>query len=475
RGNFTEEYALPFQLASIYWFFQVERGRSLMRQSLWIGLALGVAVLLKQNLIGVWLVIAASLILQGLFGRKWSALGNLLVMLAGGGLVVGLAAGYFALNGALAEFWDAAFVYNFAYSQIPDALRLNGLIRLLELVVLKSPFFLMVFPVWLLGTVALVFFDRGLLETVRRRWTGGMILVLSLVYAGLFPVFRSQTDLLWGWPVWFRYLLAGLPYAGMLVSAGYFTGIWERLVFAPLSCRSNPLAGRPFFPLLRFAWLLLPVELLLLSYSGRTYLHYAIVLMPVFLLLAALGLAVILERAGRRGVRFGLTAAAALLVLLGGFGLVETVRLSRPTRDTQRALAIEFVRSHTEAGDRVLNWGAETVVNLMTGRPAPTRFVYQYPLYTRGYTRPELFAELVADLEANPPKLIVDSVNGYTPFVDQPNQVVYSDVYEVHPAGLDRMFDFVRANYRVIEDSLGDENWVVYELLPGIVQSNPSY
>ena len=474
RGNLTEEYALPLQLAGIYWFLRVEQADKLSWHSLWMGMALGAVFLLKQNLIGVWIVIAVYLVLQGFFGRKWSALNNLLVMLVGAALVGGLAVAGFALAGGLSAFWDAAFVYNFAYSDITDALRLSGLARLLGLFVFKSPFFFLALPFWLLGGIALVFTDRRLLAAVRRRWTAAMVLVLSVVYAVLFPIFRDNTAILWGWPIWFRYLLAGLPYAGILFAAGHFLGFWERFAFKPLSRIPNPLAEKAFFPLLRFAWMLLPVELLLLSYSGRAYAHYAMVLLPVLLLLSGVGIAVWLGWMSRFGRHASLAAAAAALVLMGGFGFMETIRLARPVHDAQRALAFEFVRSHTTEGDTVLAWGAETVVNLMTSRPAPTRFVYQYPLYTRGYSQSALFEELVASLEKNPPRLIIDTVNGYTPFVDQTNQVVYSDVYEVHPAGLDLVFDFVRTNYRIIEDELGDERWVVYEVLPGIEQSNSS-
>lgn len=474
RGNFTEEYALPLQLAGIYCFLRVAASRRLTWYSLWMGVSLGTTFLLKQNLIGVWIVIAVYLGLQGLFGRDGAALLNLLVMFFGAALVGGLVAGGFALAGALPALWDAALVYNFAYSNIPDALRLAGLARLLGLFAFKSPFFLLALPVWVLGGLVLVLYDRRLLESVRRRWTAVMLLILSLLYTVVFPVFRSQTSLLWGWPVWLRYLLAGLPYAGILLAAGHFIGLWERLVFAPLSRFRNPLAEKTFFPLLRFTWMLLPVELLLLAYSGRAYSHYGMVLIPVLLILSGFGAAAVVGWAARFGPRSRLAAGAIALIVLGGFGFVETVRLMRPYHDIQRTLAIEYVRSHTAEDDPVLAWGAETVINLMTGRPSPTRFVYQYPLYTRGYTQPALFEELVADLEKNPPKLIIDTVNGYTPFIDQPNQVVYSDVYEIHPAGLDLVFDFVRANYRIIEDDLGIQEWVVYELLPGSVQSNSS-
>jgi hypothetical protein len=39
----------------------------------------------------------------------------------------------------------------------------------------------------------------------------------------------------------------------------------------------------------------------------------------------------------------------------------------------------------THEKDHILVWGAETSIHFVSGRPSPTRFVYQYPLYTPGY------------------------------------------------------------------------------------------
>ena len=71
--------------------------------------------------------------------------------------------------------------------------------------------------------------------------------------------------------------------------------------------------------------------------------------------------------------------------------------------------AVAFVSKHVPDGEYVLMWGAETSVNFVSGYRAPTRYVYQYPLYTKGYQTPARIDEFYADLDARRPYVIIDS------------------------------------------------------------------
>jgi len=115
RGNFTEEYALPCQFLAL-WLFQHSELRG---RRAWTGIALGAAVglafLLRQNLAGVGLAVGAYWLIAG-FGAAWRTRLRSAGQLALGALaVVALCVLFFAAQGALVDFWDAAFRYNFLY------------------------------------------------------------------------------------------------------------------------------------------------------------------------------------------------------------------------------------------------------------------------------------------------------------------------------------------------------------------------
>ena len=76
---------------------------------------------------------------------------------------------------------------------------------------------------------------------------------------------------------------------------------------------------------------------------------------------------------------------------------------------------LSYIREHTAEGDTILVWGGESRCYVASGRAAPTRFFYSYPLIKQGYASPELLAEFTADVVAHPPVLIVDTHGGLMP------------------------------------------------------------
>jgi hypothetical protein len=72
-----------------------------------------------------------------------------------------------------------------------------------------------------------------------------------------------------------------------------------------------------------------------------------------------------------------------------------------------RAPMIEYVIQNTKEDDKVLIIGAESVVNFLARREAPTRYVYQYPLALLG--RRPMFEEYFKQILENKPVLIIDT------------------------------------------------------------------
>ncbi len=128
-GNLTNEYALPFQFA-LLWFFQ--RAESRPKYG-WNGIAIGALTALlfftRQNAVGIAVAIGLYLLVSRLWHRQFRQLfADSLSILIGGLTGTALIVGYFAFKAALPAFWDIAFVYNFLYSEERNtADRLNAL------------------------------------------------------------------------------------------------------------------------------------------------------------------------------------------------------------------------------------------------------------------------------------------------------------------------------------------------------------
>ncbi len=95
-------------------------------------------------------------------------------------------------------------------------------------------------------------------------------------------------------------------------------------------------------------------------------------------------------------------------IVIGQFGQIkyypEYVRI---LHDDDYAPVIDYVKKNTKEGDQILLIGAESVVNFLARREAPTRYVYQYPLALLG--RRPMFEEYFNQILANKPVLIIDT------------------------------------------------------------------
>ena len=120
----------------------------------------------------------------------------------------------------------------------------------------------------------------------------------------------------------------------------------------------------------------------------------------------------------------------------------------------------EGIKDLTEPDDLILIWGAETGLHLLSGRDAPTRFFYQYPLALSRYARSSVFEEFLDDVKSGEPVLIVDTRNSRLPPLraserdgwkmdGQPSAYVYS------PDRFQPFFDFVEEKYEFMGEMEG--------------------
>jgi hypothetical protein len=137
---------------------------------------------------------------------------------------------------------------------------------------------------------------------------------------------------------------------------------------------------------------------------------------------------------------------------------------SSPDACTKRAV-VEYIKRFTKPDDTVLIWGAEPSVNFLAHRRSPSKYFFQYPLYTKGYQRTELVKDFLSDLTANVPALIIDTspTNILIPPLDPAERARWvspSRNYDALPE-MGVLFEFITSRYRCC-GRVGPNQWPVY-------------
>jgi len=167
-------------------------------------------------------------------------------------------------------------------------------------------------------------------------------------------------------------------------------------------------------PLILISLVNLPIEVILITVSGRSILHYYLTPLPVMAILAGTLVYTVPFLIGKipsisfPTIQKWVPGIVLAIILLGQIGQItyypEYVRI---LHDDDYAPVINYVTKNTQEGDKVLLIGAESVVNFLARREAPTRYVYQYPLALLG--RRPMFEEYFDQILANKPVLIIDT------------------------------------------------------------------
>ena len=111
-------------------------------------------------------------------------------------------------------------------------------------------------------------------------------------------------------------------------------------------------------------------------------------------------------------------------------------------------------------------WGAETSVNFLAHRRSPSRYVYQYALYMRGYSKPWRILEFFRNLRAHSPVVIVDtsSTNDLIPPIELDARKEWA---AGHPDSLDpamnAIFEEISSKY-FLEAEIRPLQWRLYRL-----------
>lgn len=198
----------------------------------------------------------------------------------------------------------------------------------------------------------------------------------------------------------------------------------------------------------------LPVELVFVSISGRSYKHYYMTLLPIFSFLSGLAFWLLIKRISQtqytKKPQYVFTLCVLLIFsLFHAQSYLDLVKDNRLYRDTS---FISYLEQSTTDDDTVLLWGAEAGTNFFSARVSPSRFVYQYPLYQPGYANEQMIEKFLLDIIQNKPSLIIDTQNSYTPFLE----------FNLSSNDIEEYLKFIRSQYNQ-KDILG--SWIVYEYI----------
>lgn len=242
---------------------------------------------------------------------------------------------------------------------------------------------------------------------------------------------------------WVLYLSA----FGWLAGAGYV--LLKRKAF------------REIYPLILIALVDLPIEILLITISGRSILHYYLTPLPVMAILAGTLVYTVPFLLGKilpmpsLNIQRWMPGLILILALVAQVGQIRNYPgYVRALQDNDRALVIEYVARNTNGNDQVLLIGAESVVNFLARRAAPTRYVYQYPLALLG--RRPMFEEYFDQILGNKPALIIDTRG--QPRLDEK---LYTPLQKRSPIVRDGV-KYLAENYQQVAQ-FGD--WFVYRFM----------
>jgi hypothetical protein len=214
-------------------------------------------------------------------------------------------------------------------------------------------------------------------------------------------------------------------------------------------------------PLILIALVNLPIEIILITISGRSILHYYLTPLPVMAILTGTlvyTVPFLVERTlqlDSQKIQRWVPAVVLAMILLGQFGQVKYYpQYVRILSDNDYAPVVDYISKNTNEGDQILLIGAESVVNFLARREAPTRYVYQYPLALLG--RRPMFEEYFNQILASKPVLIIDTRG--RPRLD------------------DKLYTPLQKRSRIVRDGvkyLGEhyqqvaqfDDWVVYRLI----------
>lgn len=298
--------------------------------------------------------------------------------------------------------------------------------------------------------------------------TGGLPIVATAAWLWAIGSLPAAVDAVITYSAAYRASSAGYG-ASLATSVAAGTVLLSVFLVAPaaIGCTTLATQSQPRRGVVTVALLWLGASAVLFAFEGHFYAHYAIPLVVPVGVLAGLGFDRVLESVGHAR----LFAHRLLIVLPLVVALVVSVIAGVPLAVTQIA-AVANQSSRARAVAEALDalppgslfvWGNEPSLYDLTKRAPATAYIYLYPLTTPGYSTPTMIDDVMRDLAANMPEVIVDAGSdapgdpGFLPLLI-PRQIL-TDGRDLDL--LDPIRRFVAEHYRLSATVAG---WPVYVL-----------
>ena len=389
---------------------------------------------------------------------------------------------FFAFRGALAQFWEAAFSYNFALSSISPFQRLLAIQLALQTLFTIAPFYLFALLAWMAAIAFLLLNSRKLRSFISGRWPGWLLIGLGLLEAhdGIFLRGFTLYPAAYFGPYHMGTFIIGIII--LIFGLCWLTTPLPNLIL-PLFHRPVTIEQSPLFLPLFVAALDLPIQLLMISLSGNHFGHYYMSVLPSITVLCAYFFWGQYSHPDRRQAVIW-TAVLAIPVLWYG---CNSIMLKTYINENETAKAIAaYVQDVTQPGDPVFFWGNLTPIYIESQRLSPAASILLIRSFLEDTQIANTPAPFLEQLQASPPKILIVLPNMHHPFIytedpaqcsqladmDHTLQMAYSQ-YKTDkifiPDGMPEVYAWICANYTLNEISfsgINDQNHIVYQYTP---------
>jgi hypothetical protein len=348
-GNFTEEYALPYIFAAMYLFLLYFDGKEFSYSNiklLLIGFTLGAVLMLRPNMIALWIVFCGFIVIRSVIKKEFKFLLKC-VLLTVSGMAIAILPFiiYLGTNSALKSFIEQYWIFNLKYSSTSWGARLRA---------------------------AIVFIKP-------------MLSLVSIAFYIITTVFEKDEK---------KKLIYRLLFVYTLVNIG------------------------------------------LVSMSGRVYLHYAMITVPVFII----PLSVIFYK-GYDYIFIGdnikslfrvlLVIIVSIIISFGsiydGLGVIKNVNNNSRSGPIE---AGKIIKANTEEEDRITVLQYDCIIYLEADRLSSSKYIYQYPI-----------SDVSQDIKDEYMEHILE---------DQPKIIVSTNNINMETLMPEKQYSFIQENYTMI-------------------------
>ena len=123
RGNFVEEYALPFiALGNLIFLDYFLNNKITSFRVILSGICLGMVLMLRPNMIALWIVFCIAVLIKLIYSKKIKVLLKFIALFIPGIAIVFIPILFWlGINGSLPDFWKDYIVFNFVYASAGEA------------------------------------------------------------------------------------------------------------------------------------------------------------------------------------------------------------------------------------------------------------------------------------------------------------------------------------------------------------------